>query len=938
MKPLLAIIGSLNIAAGAAIAVFHARLFRLLDLPPFEPALFPQMVGALVMLMGVAFWMTARDPQRHRAVLVLGFAMQTGIVILSLYHVGRGRVPLSYLTVVLIGQSALLLPLGVMIHRLYADERTAIARSAAPTQTRAITFGIRATWLTLFVAVFVPAVWATSRAASDYRRVASALVLQPISVNLPLRAGTITPLTTELAFSALRFTDPTFITPIPDGSDRMLVVERPGRIYAFKNRDEVAKKTVFLDITDRTMQVENRAEDGLFCIAFHPEFAKADSPHRGEFFLHYTAKVDGKRFNRLSKLRVEEGSDTADAASEIVLIDTPDRYQSHNGGTVTFGPDGFLYVTIGDDGHRYPNPHAQNIRNDLFSGILRIDPDCRGGKISHAPPRQPQKGKTGHYYIPNDNPFVGVPEALEEFYAIGLRNPWRISFDPSGRLWASDVGDLRREEINLIEPGANCGWAYTEGTVPCKSHNPAAPSKPDPYLGKETWPIYEYERDAMNRCIIGGYVYRGSQFPELRGKYIYADQSGRIYALTLVAADQPPRNELVAVIDDPGLGVSSLGEDAAGEIFICIIKDLTVESGEIHRLAKPHVDPAEQLPRWLSETKLFDDLHTLKPAAGFVPFEVNSPLWSDRAVKRRWIGLPQGATIEGDLRGMWKFPAGTVFVKHFDLPLDESRSQQAENTASFSPGPQAGMRRLETRILVCDDQDAVYAATYRWKPDLSDAELVDYSQTEDIEYTDAQGSVQTQKWLYPGRFECLSCHNATAGYVLGFSAKQLNRDVAVGSHTENQLARFARGKLLHMQCTDLELNRVPTLVAIDDPHASIETRVRSYLDANCSHCHRPGLRFGAWDARIESALGSTGIIDGTSHMHFGSDRLARIIRPGDLAHSYLWIRLSSNDITQKMPPLGRNVVDERAAKTIAQWIQSMPPVAEDAAKQPEEHR
>ncbi len=766
---------------------------------------------------------------------------------------------------------------------------------------------------------------------------------QPLVANLPRRAGNVTPLSTEPAFSKLRFVDPTYITPIPDGSDRLVVVERCGRIYAFSHPEDAATKTLYLDISDRTMQLKDRAEDGLFGIAFHPEYHQANSPHRGEFFVHYTANIDGRRFNRLSKFRVTEGGDVADASSEVVLIHTPDDNQTHNGGTVTFGPDGFLYLALGDDGKHHPNPNAQNIRGELLSGILRIDPDCRGGDVSHPPPRQPLAGKTAGYYIPNDNPFVGITDALEEFYAIGLRNPWRISFDPQGRLWASDVGDLRREEINLIKSGSNCGWNYAEGTLLCSSYDPRATPKPAPYLGHETWPVFEYERDAMNRCIIGGYVYRGSQFPELRGKYVYADQSGRIYALTVNANDQPPSNELIAVIGEPGLGISSFGEDANGELFICVIKDLAQETGEIYHLVSSPSNPSEQLPQWLSETKLFDDLPTLKPSAGLVAYDVNSPLWSDRAVKQRWIGLPPGGKIEGELRGPWKFPVGTVFVKHFDLPLEEQavggKRQAANGNLSGSEPETLPLRRLETRLVVCDDRGAVYAATYRWKEDLSDAKLVNYSETEDIEYTDAEGQKQTQKWLYPGRFECLSCHNQPANYVLGFNAKQLNRNVAVEGDSQNQLQRFASAGLLDMSCSNRAIRKTPTLVAIDDPHASLETRVRSYLDSNCSHCHRPGHRFGAWDGRFESQLDFTGIVNGTSNMHRSSNKKARIVRPGDLSLSFLHVRLTSNDMTLKMPPLGRNVIDGQAAEAVAEWIQSLPPpTAEIDAKLEAEYR
>src|SRR5690606_15682085 len=141
----------------------------------------------------------------------------------------------------------------------------------------------------------------------------------------------------------------------------------------------------------------------------------------------------------------------------------------------------------------------------LWSGLLRIDVDCQGGSVSHPPPRKPSVGLADHYFIPNDNPFVGVPNALEEFYSIGLRNPWRFAIDaPTGRIWVADVGDRRREEVNLAFAGSNHQFDYFEGSLPTKEFEPKAPVRPEHVIGTEAPPLFEYERDGVNRCIIGG--------------------------------------------------------------------------------------------------------------------------------------------------------------------------------------------------------------------------------------------------------------------------------------------------------------------------------------------------------------------------------------------------------------------------------------------------
>jgi uncharacterized repeat protein (TIGR03806 family) len=299
---------------------------------------------------------------------------------------------------------------------------------------------------------------------------------------------------------------------------------------------------------------------------------------------------------------------------------------------------------------------------------------------------------------------------------------------------------------------------------------------------------------------------------------------------------------------------------------------------------------------------------------------VISPLWSDRADKSRWIGLPKVHKISGDWNGPWTFPIGTIFVKHFDLPLDE---RDVSNPAT--------LKRLETRVLVCDDRGGVSGASYRWNDDATDATIVDYSQTEMITYTTRSGETREQEWLYPGRFECITCHNPEANHVLGFAAKQLNRDISVGWRKQNQLERFAQAGMFDMTLEEKQLAELPRLAAIDDPHASVEHRVRSYLDSNCSHCHRPHTNSGRWDGRFERELASMRMIDEQAIFHKISDPLAKVVHPGDLEHSYMWKRMTSNDSVMRMPPLGSNVVDQQAADLIAEWIKSMPPISESAS-------
>jgi hypothetical protein len=265
-----------------------------------------------------------------------------------------------------------------------------------------------------------------------------------------------------------------------------------------------------------------------------------------------------------------------------------------------------------------------------------------------------------------------------------------------------------------------------------------------------------------------------------------------------------------------------------------------------------------------------------------------------------------------------------VFVKHFALPLDERevKGEGGEGKAEISDDE--GIRRLETRVLVRDAKGGYYAATYRWNEEETDARLVDYSETEDIDYCDAHGQDQKQTWLYPGRFECMVCHNPQANFVLGFSAKQLNRDVTIDGRTTNQLQRFIDAGMFDAKMKKVAVEKLPKLASLDDPHASSEHKVRSYLDSNCAHCHRPGRYAGRWDGRFEKPLAKQRIIDGTAIFYSFIDPDAKVVKPGEPDHSYLFKRMSTNVPHQKMPPLGRNVVHEDAVAVIKDWIASMP--------------
>lgn len=352
----------------------------------------------------------------------------------------------------------------------------------------------------------------------------------------------------EEAFPELEFTRPVDLQHPGDGSNRLFVVEQRGIISVFPNQPEVKDATTFLNIEERVDDRSN--EEGLLGLAFHPDYQE-----NGYFYVNYTTN-DSK--THISRFRVSpDDPDKAVASTEEVLLSYEQPYGNHNGGQVAFGPDGYLYIAVGDGGAGGdPHGNGQN-RKTLLATILRIDVD------------NPEGNKK--YGIPADNPFAGNDQGFrEEIYAYGLRNVWRFSFDPeNGRLWAGDVGQNRYEEVDVIENGGNYGWNIMEAKH-CFSPRENC-EKSDLKL-----PIWEYDRSQGDVSVTGGFVYRGPTHSELEGLYIYADYaSGRIWALDYTDMEQPVNTEIV----DSDVAISSFGVDAQNELYLCAF------DGKIYKLA-----------------------------------------------------------------------------------------------------------------------------------------------------------------------------------------------------------------------------------------------------------------------------------------------------------------------------------------------------------------
>jgi uncharacterized repeat protein (TIGR03806 family) len=314
------------------------------------------------------------------------------------------------------------------------------------------------------------------------------------------------------------------------------------------------------------------------------------------------------------------------------------------------------------------------------------------------------------------------------------------------------------------------------------------------------------------------------------------------------------------------------------------------------------------IPQRLSQTGAFADTAKMTPSRGLIPYDLVVAFWSDGAAKSRWAAIPTGQ-VDYSPTGEWQFPACTVFVKHFELPTDE-RNPDAK-------------RRLETRLLVRDSHGGVYGVTYKWRSDGSDADLLTDAKTEQVAVTMPDGAVRQQTWYYPSPKDCLTCHTANAGLVLGVKARQMNRDLQYPSGvTDNELRAWNHIGLFKQPLNERELGKIPTLAAADDLARSVEDRARSYLDANCSHCHRPGGTVASFDARFDTPLAKQLLVEGPVLIDQGIDK-PRVISPHDVWRSMAYMRASTNTEI-RMPPLARETIDQKGVTLLNEWITSLP--------------
>lgn len=687
------------------------------------------------------------------------------------------------------------------------------------------------------------------------------------------------PYTTARAFPELAFNRCLDITSAPS-SDRLFVVEQSGKVFSFPNRPDVKTADLVVDFAKQIPGVR-----GVYSLTFHPDFETNRFCY--VCYINEANLPDGTHVARFEVSKTDPP--TIDVASETTLLTWLSG--GHNGCCLKFGPDGYLYISTGDGGPANPpDPKlaGQDLSN-LLSSILRIDVDQR----------DPDK----NYQIPADNPFVNVAGARGEVWAYGLRNPWRMSFDPqSGDLWIGDVGWELWEMIYRGVSGGNYGWSVTEGW---HAVNPERKRGPTPILP----PTVEHSHSESS-SITGGLTYTGSQLPELCGTYIYGDyDTGKIWGFRYEAGQVVQHRELA----DTTHRIVSFGEDHNNAMYL-----LDHTAGTIHHLvANERSDQPSDFPRKLSETGLFASVTDQAPQPGVIPYEINAEPWTDHATAQRFVAVPGDATIQPTKKA-WTFPTGSVLAKTLSLEMQV--------------GEPASKRYVETQILHYDGIDW-QPYTYAWNDQQTDAMLVESDgdqKTFEIADPTAPGGVRWQSWRFAGRAECQRCHNSWSGPPLGFNPPQLNRSTSLLGATADQLDALQEIGLIEKSIDEKDRGQ---LADPYDSTAAIDPRARAYLHVNCAHCHRQHAGGAVLskmhydvplaDANMLAARPS----QGTFGIHS-----AAVIAPGDPLRSVLWYRMAKLG-SGRMPHIGSSEVDVAGLDLIESWIAQLP-TSESADESP----
>lgn len=628
----------------------------------------------------------------------------------------------------------------------------------------------------------------------------------------------------------------------------------PGRLYRFADNVDANQLDLILE-----------RPEILYGVAFHPRFAE-----NGFIYLGCNGdslQYPGKTTKVLRATVTSRDTMAIDPSSIVTIIEWPS--DGHNGGDLAFGNDGMLYVSAGDGTSDSDGNLTGQDLGTIAGSMIRIDVD------------HPTENQL--YSVPSDNPFVDTPGARPEIWAYGLRNPWRITYDlKTDQLWAGNNGQDLWETVHLIRRGENYGWSLMEGNHPFQ---PQRLQGPTPIV-----PATVEHPHSEARSLTGGVVYHGQSLPDIRGMYVYGD-----YATGNVWAVEHDGSQIVrsAHLARTSLLISGFGLDPNGELLI------VDHQGGLYTLTpRPIATNTLPFPHRLSETGIYSDLVNRQLAPGFVPYSVNSPLWSDGAEKERFLAIPADSKIGLNGNLGWHLADQTVIVKNFSLPLASRQTNQL----------------IETRLMLKVGNEW-FGYSYQWDEAGRDATLVPAAgadATYQVHDPDVPNGLREQTWRFPSRIECTVCHTRAANYVLGLSTPQMNRGEQL-THLQE------RGWLDLPQPVD----QLPRLVSPDDPLAPLEQRAHAYLVANCAHCHTNA---GGGNSRMEMALGTPlekmMLVDQEPQHDRFDIQQAKIIKPAAPQQSVLFHRLTQRGKGQ-MPPLATSQLDPQGIALIHEWIMSL---------------